>query len=67
MGDAATCRRCGSPMQPGIATAQTLTGIGDFHGRDEAVTLSPGGPGKVIPCRKCPACGWSLTGGDHER
>lgn len=58
-----TCRRCGAEMRPGIALAQTLTaGAPDFHGSD-VVTISPGGPGAVIDCMKCSACGWSVTGG----
>ena len=55
-----TCRKCGSPMAPGIALANTMTGTGDF-GRDDVVTMSPGGPGKLIDCDKCTACGWSVS------
>ena len=47
-------------MAPGIAMGQTFTGSPDFPGR-EVVTLSPGGPGVVIPCLKCPACGHSVS------
>lgn len=54
------CRRCGSNMAPGIAIEQTYTGIPDFPG-DKVVTLWPGGPGCVIQCLKCPACGWSVA------
>lgn len=54
------CPRCGGVMAPGIAIAQTYTGSPDFPGR-EVVTLSPGGPGRVIDCMKCSACGWSVT------
>ena len=61
-----TCRRCGAKMRPGIALAQTLTaGDPDFHGSD-VVTLSHGGPGTVIDCMKCSACGWSVTGGEGD-
>jgi len=56
-----TCRKCGAEMQPGKAVMQTFTGIGDFRDRDEPVTLSRGGPGKLIDCWKCPACGWSVS------
>lgn len=66
MGDTATCRRCVSPMQPGIAIAQTPTGTGDFHDRDAVVTLSPGGPGRVILCMRCKECGHSYEGGGDE-
>ena len=47
-------------MVPGIAMGQTATGSPDFPGR-EVVTMSPGGPGVVIPCLKCPACGHSVS------
>lgn len=53
------CRKCGGEMQPGQAIAQTYTGHADFIG-GEAVTLSPGGPGKLVECSKCSACGWSV-------
>ena len=36
----------------------TLTGMGDF-GDDDVSTLSYGGPGKLVNCLKCPACGHS--------
>lgn len=57
-----TCRKCGGQMRPGIATGQTYTaGTPDFPGDEEAVTLSAGGPGKVIEAMKCSKCGWSVT------
>ena len=28
--------------------------------------MSPGGPGKLIDCLKCPKCGWSVTKGEQE-
>jgi hypothetical protein len=54
-----TCRRCGGQMQPGVAIEQTWTGTPDFPGH-EVVTMSPGGPGKLVACRKCPGCGHSV-------
>lgn len=48
------CRRCETPLEPGIALAQT------FSCSDEG-TCSPAGPGKVVPCLKCPGCGHSVT------
>ncbi len=55
------CRRCGGPMKPGIAMAQTLrSGFPDFIG-GQVVTMSAGGPGKLIECLKCAACGHSVT------
>lgn len=56
-----SCRRCNTLLQPGKAIAQTYTGLPDFLGDAYPVTLSPGGPGRLIDCLKCPACGWSVT------
>ena len=54
-----SCRRCGDRLRAGIAMQQTYTcGSPDMG---ECVTFSPGGPGRLIECRKCPACGWSIT------
>ena len=56
------CRKCGGPMHPGHALAQTYTsGTPDDLGSD-CTTMSPGGPGRLIDCTKCSACGWSVTG-----
>lgn len=53
------CRRCGGLMKPGIALEQTYTGSPDFPG-GEVVTMSPGGPGRLVECMKCRECGWSV-------
>lgn len=68
---ATRCRHCHTSMQPGVAIEQTYTaGEPDFPSdRDDPnaiVTLSPGGPGKLVTCLKCPQCGWSVTTGDVE-
>ncbi len=54
------CRKCRKVLKPGIAIQQTLVGCADFIG-GEVITLSPGGPGKLISCLKCPKCGHSIT------
>lgn len=60
-GDACeACRKCGGEMKPSKAIAQTLTGRPDFPGK-EVVTISPGGPGRLIDCMKCEKCGHSVT------
>ena len=48
MVQAKLCPRCGAGMRPGIAIEQTYTGMPDFPGDKCAVTLSPGGPGRVV-------------------
>ena len=57
---ACVCPRCAGPMRPGIAMGQTYSGNPDFPG-GEVVTVSPGGPGRIIACMKCAACGHSET------
>jgi hypothetical protein len=59
-GEQATCRRCKAPMKSGKAMISSLTGTPDFAGDEHAITLSPGGPGKLVPCLKCPDCGHSV-------
>ncbi len=60
--DLRLCKRCGGIMRPGIAMGQTWSaGIPDFPGQDTCITMAPGGPGRVIDCMKCEACGWSQT------
>ena len=52
------CRHCQSPMREGIAMESTLTGAPDFPS-GEVVTLSEGGPGRLVAVMKCTECGWS--------
>ncbi|WP_448510089.1 hypothetical protein [Immundisolibacter sp.] len=60
--DLRLCKRCCGIMRPGITMGQTwIAGIPDFPGQDACITMSPGGPGRVVDCMKCEACGWSLT------
>lgn len=51
---------CSGSMQPGKAIQETFTGSSDFPG-GEVITLSAGGPGKLIDCLKCNVCGYSVT------
>lgn len=53
------CRKCAGQMRDGKAIMQGLTGVPDFAD-GEVVTMSPGGSGKLIDCRKCSDCGWSV-------
>jgi hypothetical protein len=56
------CRKCNVEMQPGVALGQTFVGgMPDFPGEAHSTTFSPGGPGKMIDCLKCPKCGRSVT------
>lgn len=54
------CPRCDVPMRPGVAILPTVVGEEDDIGG--CVTLSYGGPGRLIDCLKCPECGHSITG-----
>ena len=58
--DLPRCWRCGAEMTDGMALESTFTGSPDFIG-GEVVTLSPGGPGKLVACMKCIGCGYSTT------
>lgn len=56
------CPKCKIELKPGIAIQQTWTcGVPDFGKHDRIVTMSAGGPGKLIQCEKCPECGFSLS------
>lgn len=56
------CPKCKVDLVSGIAIEQTYTaGTPDFPGETRGMTISPGGPGKLIGCLKCPECGWSMT------
>lgn len=58
---AVECPRCGGRMGKGRALVSTMTiGTPDFSG-SEVVTMSPGGPGRLIDVLKCRECGQSLT------
>jgi len=61
------CEKCGVELAKGVALQQTLTGIPDFAGDEHPVTVSRGGPGKLIQCWKCPDCGKSYAMSDKER
>ena len=52
------CKKCQTVLQPGIAMVSTLVGEEDDIGG--LVTLSPGGPGRLVDCNKCPECGFSV-------
>ena len=59
------CPKCKTNLVDGIAMGQTWTGIPDFIGDTRCVTMSPGGPGYLMPCLKCPDCGYSITTKDN--
>jgi hypothetical protein len=54
-----SCKICNTKLTKGVAIINTLTGIPDFPGDANAVTVSPGGPGSLVDVLKCPKCGWS--------
>lgn len=56
------CPKCRLSLVPGLAILQTYTtSIPDFIGEDRGITVSPGGPGRLAECLKCPGCGYSKT------
>lgn len=66
MGFGLSCKYCGHKMRLGIAIAQTFSGAPDFAG-GSVVTISPGGPGRLCECLKCPQCGYSVTNDTEAR
>jgi ssDNA-binding Zn-finger/Zn-ribbon topoisomerase 1 len=54
------CKKCGGEMGLGEAMEMTLSGVPDFPD-GQVVTMSYGGPGKLVDCLKCLDCGWSVT------
>ena len=58
------CPKGKVPLSPGVAIQQTYTGSPDFIG-GECVTMSPGGPGKLVDCLKCRECGFSVAKGNQ--
>lgn len=58
-GIAETCPRCHVMLESGQALISTV--ICRSLDMGEAVTMSTGGPGKLIPVLKCPSCGYSRT------
>ena len=54
------CIKCKIPMKNGIAIQNTVVGVPDFIGGN-VITLSHGGPGKIIEVLKCPECGHSIS------
>jgi len=54
-------RNCKGTMKRSKAIQQTSTsGLPDFPGDTVGITLSAGGPGKLIECLKCDTCGHSV-------
>jgi len=57
-----TCKKCNGEMRLGQALEQTLiSGSPDFPGDKVGITMSAGGPGKLVDCMKCSDCGWSIA------
>lgn len=55
------CRKCDIEMVERQAIVQTETpGLPDFPG-SYIITPPASGPGRLIPCWKCPNCGRSLS------
>ena len=55
-------RNCDGIMKKSKAIQETLvSGLPDFPGDKYGITLSAGGPGKLIECLKCDKCGHSVS------
>jgi hypothetical protein len=61
------CSRCRVYMKKGIAIQNTLSGVPDFIGSKEVITMSYSGPGKIIDVWKCPKCGSSKSIGESNK
>lgn len=58
----APCKRCGNSMRPGQALEQTWKpGVDARLGQTAGATMIAGGPGRLVACMKCAACGYSVT------
>lgn len=55
------CKKCRSPMGSGIALENTVSGVPDFGGSNEVVTMSRTGPPILVKVWKCPKCGHSIA------
>jgi ribosomal protein L37E len=56
------CRKCGSEMLPSKAIVCRATGMSDFIGSKDVVTMSPNPKQHVlVDCLKCASCGWSVS------
>ena len=56
------CKKCQGEMKPSKAIVCRATGMSDFIGQKEAVTMStdPKQP-VLVECMKCEVCGWSVS------
>ena len=56
------CKKCEGEMIESTALVQGYSGIADFPGDAVAVTMSQdNSETKLVVCRKCRECGWSVT------
>ena len=59
------CRKCAGVMKEGTALLSTfVSGMPDFPGDTEGVTMHEGGQGVLVRCLKCEDCGYSVTIGE---
>lgn len=62
-----TCPKCHVEMRHGLAMEQTYGGVSNFPGDAQVVTVYASGPGRLIGCLKCPACGFSRSMGGRQQ
>lgn len=54
-----TCPKCQVALLQGVALEPIMAASGDDIGCD-LVKLYPSGNARLVPCLKCPKCGWSV-------
>lgn len=60
------CPRCGGELKRGVVLINQLSGMSDFIGDDEVVTVSFSGKAKLVEAIKCKKCGYSRTKTEGE-
>lgn len=55
-----TCKKCNVALMQGEAIKQTYVSSPDDLGGDVR-TFYAGGSGVLVPCWKCPKCGYSIS------
>jgi hypothetical protein len=61
------CPQHGFTMYPGIAAVNRFTGLSDFIGHGDVVTMSPDPTRiEIVGVLKCASCGYSVSIGENK-